>query len=155
MTASLLSSRHRRREFRAEKEVQYGVNLQGKELLLLRGTLGDNKEPISDVRKQEILIPDDVVNGFFMLCEYISLELVKFLGINPDEETEEIGSGSISAIPRKCLADDHDDTALKELLSDMKESLERHGLKIWMYTPMVDDIIDCWLEERCGCSYNR
>lgn len=50
---------------RDEKGVQYGVNLRGKELLLLRGTLGGNEEPLSDVQKQEIPIPIDVLNGFF------------------------------------------------------------------------------------------
>jgi len=39
--------------------------LRGKELLLLRGTLGGNEEPISDVQKHEIPIPDDVLNGSF------------------------------------------------------------------------------------------
>lgn len=38
--------------------------MRGKELLLLRGTLGGNEEPISDVHKQEISIPEDVLNGF-------------------------------------------------------------------------------------------
>ncbi|VVB09859.1 unnamed protein product [Arabis nemorensis] len=139
-----------------EKGVHYGVNLRGKELLLLRGTLGGNEEPITDVQKQEIPIPDDVLNGSFKgLCDYISLELVKFLAMNPGEETEEvknfgftltrtveqIGPGSVSAIRRKSLADDHDDTVLKEFVNDMNESLERHGLKIRMNTAMVDDTI--------------
>ncbi|ESQ53299.1 hypothetical protein EUTSA_v10027262mg [Eutrema salsugineum] len=140
-----------------EKGVHYGVNLRGKEILLLRGTLGGNEEPISDVQKQEISIPEDVLNGSFKeLCDYISLELVKFLGMNPGKETEEvkklgftltrtvqqIGSGSsISAIQRKSLANDDDDTVLKEYVNDMNESLERHGLKIRMNTALVDDTV--------------
>lgn len=87
------------------------------------------------------------------MCDYISLELVKFLGMNPGEETDElknlgftltrsveqIGSDSTSAIQRKNLADDDDDddTVLKEFVNDMNESLERHGLKIRMNTAMV------------------
>ena len=39
--------------------------MRGKELLLLRGTLGGNEEPISDIHKQEISIPKDVLNGSF------------------------------------------------------------------------------------------
>ncbi|KAF8109638.1 hypothetical protein N665_0094s0103 [Sinapis alba] len=139
-----------------EKGLQYGANLRGKELLLLRGTLGGNEEPISDVNKQETSIPEGVLNGSFKeLCDYISLELVKFLGKNPGEETEDvknlgftltryveqIGSGSISAIQRKSLADDNDDKVFKEFVNVMNESLERHGLKIRMNMAQVDDTI--------------
>ncbi|CAH2076155.1 unnamed protein product [Thlaspi arvense] len=139
-----------------EKGVHYGVNLRGKELLLLRGTLGGNEEPISDVQKQEISIPEDVLNASFKeLCDFISLELVKFLGMNPGEETEEVkklgftltrsiqqtGSSSISALQRKCLADDDDDTVMKAFVNDMNESLERHGLNIRMNTALVDNAI--------------
>ncbi|CAN7133334.1 probable hexokinase-like 2 protein [Brassica rapa] len=139
-----------------EKGLHYGVNLRGKELLLLRGALGGNEEPISDVHKQEISIPADVSNGSFKeLCDYISLELVKFIGMNPGEETdevknlgftltryvEEIGPSSISAIQRKGLANDDDDTVLKEFVNDMNESLESHGLKIRMNMALVDDTI--------------
>ncbi|CAE6153620.1 unnamed protein product [Arabidopsis arenosa] len=139
-----------------EKGVHYGVNLRGKELLLLRGTLGGNEEPMSDVHKQEIPIPQDVLNGSFKeLCDFISLELVKFLAMNPGEEAEEvnnlgftltrsveqIGSGSISAIHRKSLANDDDDKVLKDLVNDMNESLETHGLKIRMKTALVDNTI--------------
>ncbi|CAF2067311.1 probable hexokinase-like 2 protein [Brassica napus] len=139
-----------------EKGLRYGANLRGKELLLLRGTLGGNEEPISDVHKQEISIPEDVLNGSFKeLCDYISLELVKFIGMNPGEETEdvknlgftltryveEIRSGSVSAIHRKSLADGDDDKVLKEFVNDMNESLDRHGLKIRMNLALVDDTI--------------
>lgn len=54
-----------------EKGVHYGVNLRGKELLLLRGTLGGHEEPISDVQKQEIPISEDVLNGSFRVWIYI------------------------------------------------------------------------------------
>ncbi|KAH0844237.1 hypothetical protein HID58_090529 [Brassica napus] len=139
-----------------EKGLRYGANLRGKELLLLRGTLGGNEEPISDVHKQEISIPADVLNGSFKeLCDYISLELVKFIGMNPGEETDEvknlgftltryveqIGPSSISAIQRKGLANDDDDTVLKEFVNYMNESLESHGLKIRMNVALVDDTI--------------
>ncbi|KAG5412543.1 hypothetical protein IGI04_000110 [Brassica rapa subsp. trilocularis] len=139
-----------------EKGLHYGANLRGKELLLLRGTLGGNEEPISDIYKQEISIPEDVLNGSFKeLCDFISLDLVKFLGMNPGEETEdvknlgftltryveEIRSGSISAIHRKSLADGDDDKVLKEFVNDMNESLDRHGLKIRMNMALVDDTI--------------
>ncbi|CAH8382227.1 unnamed protein product [Eruca vesicaria subsp. sativa] len=140
-----------------EKGVHYGANLRGKELLLLRGTLGGNEEPISDVYKQEISIHEDVLNGSFKeLCDYISLELVKFLGMNPGEETDEVKnlgftwtryvedigpSSSISTIQRKSLANDDNDKVLKEFVNDMNESLERHGLKIRMNMSLVDDTI--------------
>ncbi|KAL0726155.1 hypothetical protein Bca4012_022248 [Brassica carinata] len=139
-----------------EKGLHYGANLRGKELLLLRGTLGGNEEPISDVHKQEISITEDVLNGSFKeLCDYISLELVKILGKNPVEETEDvknlgftltryvehIRSGSISAIHRKSLSDDDDDKVMKEFVNVMNESLERHGLKIRMNMALVDDTI--------------
>lgn len=88
------------------------------------------------------------------MCDFISLELVKFIGMNPSEETEEVknlgftltrsveqtGSGLISAIQRKCLADD--DKVLKEFLNDMNESLEKHGLKIQMKTSVVSGYKD-------------
>ncbi|KAL1190398.1 putative hexokinase-like 2 protein [Cardamine amara subsp. amara] len=141
-----------------EKGVHYGVNLRGKELLLLRGTLEGNEQPLSYVQKQEIPIPipDNVLNGSFKeLCDFISLELVKFLGMNPVEETEEVKNlgftltrfveqnvpGSISRIQRKSLADGDDDTDLKEFMNEMNESLERHGLKIRMNTTLVDNTV--------------
>lgn len=85
------------------------------------------------------------------LCDFISLELVKFLAMNPGEEAEEvknlgftltssveqIGSGSISAIHRKSLANDDDHKVLKDLVNNMNQSLERHGLKIRMNTALV------------------
>ncbi|CAN8328427.1 unnamed protein product [Cochlearia groenlandica] len=135
-----------------EKGVHYGINLRGKKLLILRGTLGGNEEPISDVQKQEIPIPDDVLNGSFKeLCDCISLELVKFIGMNPTEETEETkklgftltrsveqtDSPSISAIQRKTITEDGNDIVMKKITNDMNESLERHGLKIRMNTPLV------------------
>lgn len=81
------------------------------------------------------------------------MELVKFLAMNPGEETEEVKNlgftltrsveqnvpGSISRIQRKSLADGDDDTYLKEFVNDMNESLERHGLKIRMNTTLVSD----------------
>ena len=79
------------------------------------------------------------------------MEQVKFRGMNPGEETEdvknlgftltryveEIRSGSISAIHRKSLADGDDDKVLKEFVNDMNESLDRHGLKIRMNMALV------------------
>ena len=59
---------------RDEKGLHYGVNLRGKELLLLRGALGGNEEPISNVHKQEISIPADVLNGSFKV--YISRDTI-------------------------------------------------------------------------------
>ncbi|EOA18237.1 hypothetical protein CARUB_v10006729mg [Capsella rubella] len=139
-----------------EKGVHYGVNVRGKELLLLRGSLRGNEEPISDVQTHEIPIPDDVLNGSLKeLCDFISLELVKFLAMNPGEETEEaknlgftltrsveqIGSGSILALQRKSLVDDDDNKVLKEFVYGMNESLESHGLNIRMNTSLVDNTI--------------
>jgi len=85
------------------------------------------------------------------LCDFISLELVKFLAMNPGGEAEEvknlgftltrsveqIGSHSISSIHRKSLANDDDEKVLKDLVNDMNESLETHGLKIRMNTALV------------------
>lgn len=85
------------------------------------------------------------------LCDFISLGLVKFLAMNPGEETEEVknmgftltrsveqnGSGSISTLQRKSLANDDDDKVLKKLVYDMNESMDRHGLKIQMNTALV------------------
>lgn len=53
--------------------------MRGKELLLLRGTLGGNEEPISGVQKQEIPIPDDVLNGSFKVYRIIYSSIHDFL----------------------------------------------------------------------------
>lgn len=79
------------------------------------------------------------------------MELVKFLGMNPGEETEvvknlgftltryveQISASSILTIQRKSLADGDDEKALKEFVNDMNESFDKHGLNIRMNMALV------------------
>lgn len=46
---------------RDEKGLFYGVNLRGENFLILRARLGGKNEPISELQREEISIPTDVM----------------------------------------------------------------------------------------------
>lgn len=48
---------------RDEEGFFYGVNLQGKHLLMLCARLGGKNKPISALQREEISIPDAVLAG--------------------------------------------------------------------------------------------
>ncbi|XP_010527158.1 PREDICTED: probable hexokinase-like 2 protein [Tarenaya hassleriana] len=140
-----------------EKGLYYGINLRGKDFMMLRARLRGKDEPISDVQKQEISIPDDVLHSSSSeeLCDFISMELVKFVGMNPpdddedeDEEEKKLGftlshsveqedSASCSVIQRKSLAFDQVE---KEFVKEMNEALKKRGLKMQIHA-LADNVV--------------
>ena len=66
---------------RDEEGFFYGVNLQGKHLLMLCARLGGKNKPISALQREEISIPDAVFAGASEV-RYFYLDFVHLLQIS-------------------------------------------------------------------------
>ncbi|PSR87877.1 Hexokinase-like 2 protein [Actinidia chinensis var. chinensis] len=139
-----------------EKGLFYGVNLRGANFLLLRARLGGKNEPISELHREEICIPSDVMNGSSkQLFDCIAVELAKYisthsegtestsarqreLGFTISYPVDQVAASSGTAVKWKSLA--VDDTVGKELVNDMNQALEKHGLDMRVFA-LVDDAI--------------
>ncbi|KAH9712492.1 putative hexokinase-like 2 protein [Citrus sinensis] len=68
-----------------EKGLYYGINLRATDFLILCARLGGKNEPISDLHREEISIPSDVMCGTSQeLFDYIAGEFAKFVNAHPD-----------------------------------------------------------------------
>ncbi|GFZ18860.1 hexokinase-like 3 [Actinidia rufa] len=159
-----------------EKGLFYGVNLRGANFLLLRARLGGKNEPISELHREEICIPSDVMNGSSkQLFDCIAVELAKYisthsegtentsarqreLGFTISYPVDQVAASSGTAVKWKSLAvDDTVETCLRnivlissffdlewksweELVNDMNQALEKHGLDMRVFA-LVDDAI--------------
>lgn len=47
--------------YREEKGIYYGINLRGTNFLIVRAKLGGKTEPVSEIRRQEISIPSEML----------------------------------------------------------------------------------------------
>ncbi|KAH9664129.1 putative hexokinase-like 2 protein [Citrus sinensis] len=68
-----------------EKGLYYGINLRATDFLILCARLGGKNEPISDLHREEISIPSDVMCCTSQeLFDYIAGEFAKFVNAHPD-----------------------------------------------------------------------
>ncbi|KAL7255927.1 hypothetical protein ACSBR1_009958 [Camellia fascicularis] len=141
-----------------EKGLYYGVNIRGENFLMLRARLGGKNEPISDLQRAEICIPPHLMAGTSMqLFDYIALQLGKFisthsenskddntsarqrkLGVTISYPVDQAAASSGTAIKWKSLA--VDDTVGKELVNDMNQALEKHGVDMRVFA-LVDETV--------------
>ncbi|KAH7846416.1 hypothetical protein Vadar_013797 [Vaccinium darrowii] len=140
-----------------EKGLYYGVNLRGDNFLILRARLGGKNESISELQREEISIPSDVMAASSKeLFDFIALRLSVFISTH-GESTEDAAStrqrklGFTISYPVDQIADSRgkaikwknltvDDTVGKELVSDMNQALEKHGVDMSVFA-LVDEAI--------------
>ncbi|KAF5738062.1 putative hexokinase [Tripterygium wilfordii] len=150
-----------------EEGVYYGVNLRGTNFLILCARLGGKQKPISDLYREEIIIPSDVVTGTSQeLFDFIAVEVEKFVSANPENrdtggaEEKKLGftwsypvdqaaATSGSAIKWKSFS--VDDTVGKALLNDLNRALQKHGVNMHVFA-LVDNAVG---ELAGGRYYNR
>ncbi|KAJ7944588.1 Phosphotransferase [Quillaja saponaria] len=139
-----------------EEGLFYGVNLRGKNFLILRARLRGKNEPVSDLHREEISIPHNVMIGTSQeLFDFIALELAQFVASHPDSgdgelkkdkklgftwsyPVEQAADSADSAIKWKSFS--ADDTIEKGLVDDINQALEKHGIYMQVFA-MVDDSI--------------
>ncbi|KAM7264472.1 hypothetical protein ACFE04_002155 [Oxalis oulophora] len=137
-----------------EEGLYYGVNLRGSNFLILCARLGGKNEPISDIHREEILIPSNVISGTSKeLFDYIALHLAQFVVEHPDINdapkdnklgftisypVEQLAARSGSAIKWENFT--ADDPVGKELVKDFNQALENHGVDMRAFA-LVDDTV--------------
>lgn len=66
-----------------EEGLYYGVNLREDNFLMMRARLRGKHEPITDLDREEVGIPSEVISGTYKeLFDYIALKLAVFISIN-------------------------------------------------------------------------
>ncbi|KAM0971005.1 hypothetical protein ACFX15_018407 [Malus domestica] len=136
-----------------EKGFYYGVNLRGTNFLILCARLGGKNNPISDLHKEEIPIPSNLMAATSKeLFDFIAVELGKFVSEHPNTLAEELSKlGCIVSCPveQSVVSDgtaikwksfSADSKVGKKLVSDFNKALEEHGVKLRVYA-MVDDTV--------------
>ncbi|XP_004509202.1 probable hexokinase-like 2 protein [Cicer arietinum] len=139
-----------------EEGLFYGVNLQGRNLLMLCARLGGKNKPISCLHREEISIPNAVLAGTTTqeVIEFVATEIAKFVSSHPENETDD------AAVKKKKLGftlsypvdqampfsstsfhqKSVNDPVRKGLVKDINRALKNRGIKIRVYA-LVDDTI--------------
>ncbi|OMP01708.1 Hexokinase [Corchorus olitorius] len=72
-----------------EKGMYYGVNLRGTDFLMVCARLAGKYEPISDLFREEISIPSNVLTGTSQeLFNFIAVEVARFISAHPMDSDE-------------------------------------------------------------------
>ncbi|ESR39419.1 putative hexokinase-like 2 protein [Citrus sinensis] len=139
-----------------EKGLYYGINLRATDFLILCARLGGKNEPISDLHREEISIPSDVMCCTSQeLFDYIAGEFAKFVNAHPDNgndtsakekklgytwshSVDQVTTLSPSAIKWKNFA--ANDTVEETLVTNINQALAKHDLNMRVYA-LVDDTI--------------
>ncbi|KAA8546632.1 hypothetical protein F0562_002629 [Nyssa sinensis] len=147
-----------RSEQRDEKGLFYGLNLRGSNFLMLRARLGGKNEPISELRREEVSIPSNVMSGTSKLAKFVSTHTdstddtqarQRKLGFSVSFPVDQVAASSGTAIKWKSFS--VDDTVGKELENDINEALEKYGVNMRIFA-LVDDTIG---DLAGGRYYNR
>ncbi|KAJ9670379.1 hypothetical protein PVL29_026736 [Vitis rotundifolia] len=139
-----------------EEGLYYGLNLRGSNFLILRARLRGKNESISELHREEVSIPSNVMGGTSQeLFDYIALELAKFTSeheVNTDDTpdrrkalgfivsypVDQAAASSGAAIKWKRFS--VTDTAGKALASNFNRALEKHGVNLRVFQ-LVEDAI--------------
>ncbi|KAK7251874.1 hypothetical protein RIF29_35456 [Crotalaria pallida] len=132
----------------------YGVNLHGTSLLILCARLGGKNKPISDLHREEISIPSDVLSGTSEeITDFVATEIAKFVQSHPENE-----DGSLSKRKKLSFTLSHpvdkalpfssttfqlkssDDPVRQGLVKEINRALKNHGMKMHVFA-LVDDTI--------------
>ncbi|KAI5325084.1 hypothetical protein L3X38_034158 [Prunus dulcis] len=138
-----------------EEGFYYGVNLRGTNFLILCARLGGKNKPISDLFREEIPIPSNLMAATSKeLFDFVAVELGKFISEHPEgqaDSAEENKLGCIVSCPVDQAVVSHE-TAIKwksfsadskvgkKLVSDFNQALEEHGVNLRVYA-IVDDTV--------------
>ncbi|OIW19159.1 hypothetical protein TanjilG_13941 [Lupinus angustifolius] len=132
----------------------YGVNLQDTNLLILCARLGGKNKPISDLHREEISIPSNVLAGTSEeLLDFVAMEIAKFVQAHPENEDGSFTkrkklSFTLSYPLHKSLPfsgttfqrKSSDDPVRQGLVKDLNRALKNHGMKMHVFA-LVDDSI--------------
>nr|KYP53157.1 putative hexokinase-like 2 protein [Cajanus cajan] len=137
-----------------EEGFYYGVNLQGKHLLMLCARLGGKNMPVSALQREEISIPDAVLAGTSEeITDYVATEIAKFVSGHPEIEesagakkkkmgftlsypVDEVMPFAATTFQRK----GSNDPVRKGMVKDLNRALTNHGMKMHV-SSLVDETI--------------
>ncbi|KAI9164759.1 hypothetical protein LWI28_001485 [Acer negundo] len=89
-----------------EKGLYYGMNLRGTDFLILCARFGGKNEPISDLYRDEISIPSNVMHGTSQeLCEFIAVGIAQFVSEHPENDSETSDKQKKLGFTLSCSAD--------------------------------------------------
>ncbi|CAK9320510.1 unnamed protein product [Citrullus colocynthis] len=138
-----------------EEGFYYGVNLRGTNFLILCARLGGKNAPISDIHREEISIPPNVMNGNSEdLFDFIAVEVGKFVSAHPENVYEPVKRtelGFTLSYPVDDVAASlgnvikwnsfsADDTVAKNMVNNINQALNKHGVNLRV-SAMVDDTV--------------
>lgn len=84
---------------RDEEGFFYGVNLEGKHLLMLCARLGGKNKPISALQREEISVPDAILAG----TSEVLFTLIPLLQISLSQWQSQIETLTININVHKCI----------------------------------------------------
>ncbi|KAL3640369.1 hypothetical protein CASFOL_015337 [Castilleja foliolosa] len=138
-----------------EKGTFYGINLRGTDVVILRARLEGKNESVSELRRQEIEIPSSIMGSTKELCNFVALELAKFISLHSETDSDKSSkrptlgftisypsdqSPSSSGIHLKWHNLLVDDTVGKEFENDINVALEKHGVDMRVFAVVKDTI---------------
>ncbi|XP_024974904.1 probable hexokinase-like 2 protein [Cynara cardunculus var. scolymus] len=147
-----------------EEGLYYGVNLREDNFLMLRARLSGKSEPITDMEREEVLIPPEVISGSTKdVFDFIALKLAIFITTNAKENPiapkgklgftvsfpllEGPASPTKGNVIRwKSFA--VNDAAGKELANEVNAALEKHGIDL-----QVSALVDATIGDLAGGRY--
>ncbi|XP_035836959.1 probable hexokinase-like 2 protein isoform X2 [Helianthus annuus] len=146
-----------------EEGLYYGVNLREDNFLMMRARLRGRNDPITDLDREEVEIPPEVISGTYKeLFDYIALKLAVFISINT--KTNPIapkgkmgftvsfplhdGPAAAGANVIRWKSFPVNEAAGKELAKDFNEALEKHGIDL-----RVTTLVDATLGDLSGGRY--
>ncbi|OMO56375.1 Hexokinase [Corchorus capsularis] len=140
-----------------EKGMYYGVNLRGTDFLMVCARLAGKYEPISDLFREEISIPSNVLTGTSQeLFNFIAVEVARFISAHPMDNDEsaanenKLGFTLSYAASQATTAQSEsaikwnnfcsDDSWGKELVDQINQALGQHGVDMRV-SALVDDTV--------------
>ncbi|CAJ2635218.1 unnamed protein product [Trifolium pratense] len=134
----------------------YGVNLQGRNMLMLCARLGGKSKPISGLHREEIPVPNIVLTGSSQeKIDFVATEIAKFVSAHALAENEEdahtkkkkLGftlsypiDKSMPFTTTTFQQKNTKDPVRKGLMKDLSRALKKHGKKMHVFA-LVDDTI--------------
>ncbi|XP_076919951.1 putative hexokinase-like 2 protein [Bidens hawaiensis] len=150
-----------------EEGLYYGVNLREDNFLMLRARLRGKNEPITDLDREEVEIPPEVLSGTYKeLFDYVALKLAVFISINtktnpiapkgkmgftvsfPLHEGPTAAGGNVIRWKSFPVNEAVEFLAGKVLAKDFNEALEKHGIDL-----RVTALVDATLGDLAGGRY--
>ncbi|XP_031108373.1 probable hexokinase-like 2 protein [Ipomoea triloba] len=141
-----------------EPGLHYGINLRGDNFLVLRARLGGKREPVTELSKQEIVIPPEVIKGTYKdLFDLIALELSEFISMHGDSTKDMQGqrklgftisqplpvveaTASMDAAIINLKGSTIEDTEKDVYVNEINNCLEKHGVDLRVLG-LVDDTV--------------